>query len=94
MEIKYEILSFNSDIGGVTVHYYTQSNPVGFTYNIDLPIENGSYPNEDAVIALVELYAPKGQLERIEAVKTAAVPAFLASKILPPTEESQNDTEQ
>lgn len=90
MDIQHEILSFDPTIGGITVRYYTESNSVGFTFNIDLPIENGSFPDETGVNSLVELYKPSGQLKRLEDIKTAVVPAFLAAKILPAPEENLN----
>lgn len=76
MEIKHKIISFNYDVGGITVLYYTDEFPEGYFFNIDFPIENGNYPSEEEVQSLIEFYKPKGQIERILLVKNTEVPNY------------------
>lgn len=81
MNIQNEILNFDEASGTILVRYFTSDFPEGFAYNIDLPIVDGQYPSEEELQELVRVYEPRGQLERIVAVKTATVPENLRSKV-------------
>lgn len=81
MNINSEILEFNPQSGSILVKYYSNELPNGMIYNIDLPITNGSYPDETAIISLIDQYAPKFQMERAVLLPTVTVPDYLQAKI-------------
>lgn len=86
MNIKHEIISFDSVTGAILVHYFTDEIQQGYAYNIDLPIVNGMLPTEIEIEEIINLHSPRVQLERIEAMKTATVPEYLAN-LIPSTSE-------
>jgi hypothetical protein len=81
MEIKHQILEFTALTGSILVNYFCDEVPEGLTYNIDLPIENGQIASPEKVDELINLMAPRVQLERIIAMKTTEIPVYLAEKI-------------
>jgi len=95
MQITKEILSFNPTTGSIDVRYFSNEVPEGVTFNIDLPLNNGQLPSEESISEILNIYTPLAQLERLAALKTTAVPEFLASKIPTPSPEpeTQGDPE-
>jgi hypothetical protein len=92
MEIQHKILSFDPRNGGLVVQYYTADNSDGLVFNIDLPVENGEYPSQEEVQGVIELHTPRGQLERISAIKNASVSNFLLAHV--PSNLAQQDAAQ
>jgi hypothetical protein len=82
MEILYEIKEFNSTTGSILVRYYDSSNTHSLFYNIDLPIVNGSLPNESGIADYINFMKPTGQMERLIALKTVEIPTFLQTLII------------
>lgn len=91
MNIQHEILSFDENIGGVLVRYFTDSNPTGYIYNIDVPMIDGEYVSEIELNTHIEHLAPKSQLQRVEEIKTAKLPAYLSSIV---AKQEQQQVEQ
>ena len=81
MQIKYEILNFYPETAAVMVKYYTDEFPEGFTYNVDIPLDSGVYPEEIALNDIIMLYAPKFQIERITTAKNIEPPEYLKAYI-------------
>lgn len=81
MTIKNEILSFDANSGSVLVRYFTDTNLEGYVYNVDVPMVDGEYVSETELKAHVEHLAPTIQLERVDVVKKAQVPAYLSNII-------------
>lgn len=79
MSIQHKILSFDSANGSVLVRYFTDENPNGYIYNVDVPMIDGEYVNEEELIAHIKQLAPAGQLERVDAIKIANVPDYLSN---------------
>jgi hypothetical protein len=77
MDIKHEIVSFESASGSIVVRYWTDQFPDGLTYSIDLPVENGAFPSETRIHELIEAHSPVGQIRRFVEARTADVPTFL-----------------
>ena len=86
MNIKYQFLSFDKNSGSVLVRYFTDNNPDGYIYNLDVPLNNNQYVNEIEFIDYVEQFIPKNQLQRAEQIKTITLPKYLSDLI--PTEMS------
>lgn len=95
MNIQHEIISFYPPTGSMLVRYFCDEVPEGLAYNIDIPLENGSFVGQEQIDALIAAMKPVGQLERIAQLKSAQIPAELAALIPPepvqPTEEPQID---
>jgi hypothetical protein len=90
--IKYEIVNFYPETGSISVKYYTDIFTEGWIYNLDLNVDNGVYPSQEEINNLIEFYSPRGQIERIEKVKTAEVPDHLKSFIPSTSSSSSGDT--
>jgi hypothetical protein len=83
MDVQHEILEFNPNIGAILIKYVCNEFLDGLVYNIDLPLENGTYPSQEEITALIKKHEPTEQLKRLIAVKTATIPTYLAEKIVP-----------
>lgn len=83
MDIEYDILEFNPNTGSILVKYACSEFLDGLVYNIDLPLENSTYPSQEEITALIKKMEPTEQLKRLVAVKTATIPTYLAEKIVP-----------
>ena len=79
MNIQHETLYFDPDTGSIGVRYFNDEFPSGYVFNIDLPIVDGRYPNEEELNAIIEVHKPVGQLTRIVDVKNAVVPNTLSA---------------
>lgn len=88
MDIKYEMLSFNAETGGAVIRYWTDAAPQGLICNVDIPIENGAFLKNQALVDYIMHYAPTGQLERMEQIATAVIPPEL-NVIKPPVTGSE-----
>jgi len=82
MDIRHEILNFDSNNGSIVVRYFTNDFIDGFIYNIDLPIIDGRYPDEIALSEIIKQNEPKIQIQRFFAAQTAIIPENLKSKLL------------
>lgn len=95
MNIQHEILSFNPETGSILVKYFCSEIPEGLIYNIDLPIENNQYPNENSIVEIIKQFEPNSQLGRMINLKNISIPMFLLELIppmpepLPPIDEAQ-----
>lgn len=70
MDIQWKIVEFHPEQGSVEVNYFEpEILPEGITFNIDLPIENGQYPQGDALEQLISAYVPLHIFERKAAIK-------------------------
>lgn len=76
MEIKHKIISADATFGQIQVRYYTDENPVGFVYAIDVPIVDGAFISGAVLTAEIESRSPTWALQRISEVATA--PGFAA----------------
>lgn len=83
MNIQNEIINFDANTGTILVRYFCNEFPEGLIYNIDLPVENGEFPDQSAIDNLISLMKPKGQIERIVALKNVSIPDYLI-KLNPP----------
>lgn len=92
MDIKHKILAFYSDAASLEVQFYTDSNPDGVVYRIDIPIVDGKYPTQEELKKFIIGYSPVWQMQRIEDIKTAVVPDYLAA--LEPKPEPTDDTQE
>lgn len=90
MNIKYDILEFIPHIGTIVVKWYCDEVPQGLVYNVDLPINNGSYPKFEELSGIIKQFEPTGQLERIAALRNAQVPEYLEKLIYNPFEKVNN----
>lgn len=81
MNIKNEIISFDPTTGTILVRYFTDDIQPGYTFNIDLPIVDGMLPLEDQLQQTIDLYSPRIQFERIEAMKIVNIPQYLKNLI-------------
>ena len=84
MKIKYEILNFFPDTASVIVRYFTDEFPGGYTYNVDIPLEGGVYPEEVEFEKVIMAYAPRMQIERITNLRTIEPPEYLKAYIKSP----------
>ena len=84
MDIKHKIINFYPATGSLVVNYYTDEFSEGFTYSIDIPMDGGIYPDENGLLQIINMYAPKGQIERLLTAKVATVPDYLAAHIQAP----------
>jgi hypothetical protein len=82
MNIQHEIISFNPVMGSIIVKYFSAESQEKLEFSIDLPIENGVFPDEQAINELIELYKPTAQLNRIAALKTVQIPQYLLDKVI------------
>jgi hypothetical protein len=89
MTIQHEILSFNPLTASILVKYYSTDCSEELIFNIDLPIEDGKFPEPEQIEEIIKFNAPKAQLERLNAVKTVQVPTFLSEKIPSPVTETE-----
>jgi hypothetical protein len=83
MSIQHEIVSFNPVMGSIIVKYFSTEIPEKLEFSIDLPIENGVFPDEQTVNQLIETYKPTVQLQRMAALKTVQIPQYLLDKVVP-----------
>ncbi len=83
MVIKHKIISFNANTGSIEVLYYTDDFQEGLVYNIDIPINNSVYASKDEIEELINLFAPKGQVERAITLKNTETPAYIAEMVEP-----------
>lgn len=81
MNIQHEVVSFDLEAGSILVRYYSDELPIGLTYNIDLPFDNGQFPNQQAIDDLIVAMRPSGQMQRIVDLRQAATPTHLAALI-------------
>jgi hypothetical protein len=79
--VKYEILNFDPNNGSLLIKYFTDDVPEGLRFNIDVPIIDGKFADEDAVQAMIEQMKPTPQLERIVASSTVEIPSYLTQHI-------------
>jgi hypothetical protein len=63
--MEYKITGFNPYAGSAQVNFFTAEFPEGLTYNVDVPVENGSYISGDALRSHIMAFAPYGQIARI-----------------------------
>jgi hypothetical protein len=91
VNIHHEIVSFNPASGSIAVRYYTDEFTSGYTFNIDLPLEDGAYPSQEKINELIDHFAPVGQLERTEALLSASVPSHLAPLTVTPSSGVSSD---
>ena len=91
MSIQHEIVSFNPTTGSILVRYFTETVPEGLCYNIDIPLENGTFINQEQIAELIEHMKPVGQLERMAAVKSATIPEELVQFIPAPISNINDD---
>jgi len=63
--MEYKITGFNPYTGSALVNFFTIEFPEGLTYNVDVPVENGSYISGDALRSHIMAFAPYGQIARI-----------------------------
>jgi hypothetical protein len=85
MNIKHELISFHAPTGSMLVRYFSDEVPDGLAYNIDIPLENGSFVGQEKIDELIEAMKPIGQLERIAALQSVVIPETLAALIPPET---------
>jgi hypothetical protein len=74
MDIKHSIIDFNLKTGSILVNYYSDEIPDGLTYNIDLPFDNGRFPDQQTIDALIIAMKPTGQMQRIVDLQQATIP--------------------
>ncbi len=77
MDIEYEIVSFFPETGSMLVRYFCEEAPDGIAYNIDIPIENHTYPPKEDIVKLIEVMKPAWQLTRSTQLKGAVPPSWL-----------------
>ena len=77
MDIQHEILSFDANTGSILVRYFSKEVPDGLSYNIDLPVEGGVYPDSSEIEDLIVAMRPVGQLRRATNLKSINVPPHL-----------------
>jgi hypothetical protein len=63
--MEYKITGFNPYTGSALVNFFTAEFPEGLTYNVDVPVENGSYISGDVLRSHIMAFAPYGQIARI-----------------------------
>ena len=91
MQIQYKIIKYIPEQASLVVNYFTELVPEGLTYNIDIPFINGQLANEEEILKLIEIYTPKGQLERMEALLSVEHPTHL-TELIEISTSSQNTT--
>ena len=91
MNIQHKILSFHPETGSILVNYYCDEIPDGLSYNIDIPVVNGSFVGQDEIDKLIEAFKPTGQLMRLAEIKLAEVPEHLAQHVKPVVENQTLD---
>ena len=84
MNIQHEIVSFDPVTGSILVKYSCDQVTESLSFNIDIPIENGVLASIETIDFLIELHKPVKQFERVIALKTIQLPAYLVDKIPPP----------
>ena len=82
MNIQYEILNFDPVNGSVLVRYFNDDSEL--VYNVDVPIENGSYVSELELRQLIVQMQPTFQLSRTSAIKNLETPEYLKAYIRNP----------
>lgn len=76
--MKYEMLEFNRLRGSLSVKYMHDDDSGKFLiYNIDVPIENGSYISGESLKNYIDMFAPQAQMSRLEEVNTVIIPPEL-----------------
>jgi hypothetical protein len=86
MNIKYDILEFIPHTGAIVVKWYCDEVPHGLVYNVDLPITDGQYPQQEELDSIIKKFEPTGQLERIADLIKAKVPEYLDKLVYRPFE--------
>ena len=79
--VKYEILNFDPNNGSLLIKYFTDDAPDGLRYNLDVPIIDGQFIGQDAVVAMIEQMKPTFQLERLVVSSTTEIPSYLTQHI-------------
>lgn len=61
--MEYQIISFDESVGQIVVEYNE-----GMTFALDLPIEDGAYPEGEALDVLIKQFLPVWVVERKNAI--------------------------
>lgn len=91
MQIQYQILNYIPEQASIVVKYFTDKIPNGLTYTLDIPIIDGQLAGEEEILKLIEIYTPKGQLERLENLLNVEHPTHLTSLIIENTNTSETN---
>jgi hypothetical protein len=92
MQIQYRILNYVPEQASLLVNYFCDEVPDGITYAIDVPVIDGQLADEEEIMQLIQGYTPKGQLERLAALKTVEHPTHLTA-LMATTETVNTQTE-
>ena len=65
MQVQYKILNYIPEHASLVVNYFTDDVPNGLTYNLDIPIVDGELADSEEIAKLIEVMAPRAQLERM-----------------------------
>lgn len=90
--MEYEIISFDSTKGSLSVKYTNTGDTEGITQQVEVPIVNGQYLTGDQLADVIKRSAPIGALMRAPQVGVIAPPQFeLGVKVAfdPPTVNEQ-----
>lgn len=61
--MEYQIIAFDESVGQIVVEYNE-----GMTFALDLPIEDGAYPEGEALDVLIKQFLPVWVVERKKAI--------------------------
>lgn len=82
MAIKWKIVKVNKDTGSVEAIYFDDASGVSFgPWNIDLPINNGQYPDEAEIERIISGFVPLNMFERAVALNAAPSTAHVEAMV-------------
>lgn len=79
--MEYKIIAFDETIGQITVEYGE-----GIVFALDLPIENGAYPEGEALDVLIKQFLPTWVVERKQAIASGISNAESIKAVVVPKE--------
>jgi hypothetical protein len=86
MSIEYKIRSFNQTTGSIVVEF------MDFTpFNIDLPVENGLYPEGEALDAYIRGFLPVWVVERKQVIQAGVSNAEAIASLVEPLPAETNE---
>lgn len=71
--MDYKIISFDSSIGSIIVSFYDAELNQEFKYNIDIPVLEGKYINNEDLEEYIKSFEPKAQVQRLKEIKNNAL---------------------
>lgn len=70
MNIEFRLVDFHQKTGSLQISYFNENIPDGVLFSINIPIVEGAYLQGDALVSLINSYAPLDIFERAATIKT------------------------